>query len=248
MATLGVVVWSFDGMGRLGACLESVAWADRVLLLHAGAGDPMVGREFPALSLRRLASWAPADDYATELDTDWVLYLWGDERVDDALAEELRALKNRGLADAGRGYAVSVRSLILNRWVDGGISGPNPVLRVGRGTDSPPGWWTKKFSAQRISRGFIEDRGTAEIAVAVERVQAQSDIWAARLAKIAGAPGALGTILAAARVKLRVLFANGVFAGGLAGIALAALASYAVLLSGAKAWEARYVTNRRSEG
>jgi len=243
MATVGVIVFSFDGMKYLPECLETVAWADRVLLLHAG-GDPAVGREFPALSIRRLSSWSEADMYLPEIGTDWVLWLWGDERVDPPLAEEIHALQSSGAAGGPKAYKIPVRSFILGSWADGGITGPSPSLRLFRRSDIRFGWWAKAVPAGRISRGAIEDRGTQELAAAVERVQALSDFWAAGLRSTPEPPSAIRTIVASIGVKTRMLLDNGLFARGIGGIALAGLASYSVLLSGAKFWEARHVRNR----
>jgi hypothetical protein len=243
MATVGVIVLSFDGMKQIPHSLESVAWADRVLLLHAG-GDPPVGREFPALSVRRLSSWSEAEDYVAEIGTDWVLWLWGDEQVDPLLAEEIRGLQSAPQADCPPAYKISVRSFILGRWVNGGIAGPSPSVRLFRGMHLPHGWWMSASAAGTLSRGSIEDRGTEDLSAAVDRVQSLSDFWTARLMKTSAPPGALRTILISIGVKMRVLFDNGFFARGLSGIALAGLASYSVLLSGAKFWEARHVKGR----
>src|ERR1041385_2237229 len=116
MATLGVAVFSFDGIKDLAPCLESVAWADRIVLLHLGADAPNVGaREMPALAVRRLDSWREADKYCAETGTDWLLYLWGDERLDAALARAPRGFRGRG-APAARGYAPGGRLFILHQW------------------------------------------------------------------------------------------------------------------------------------
>lgn len=243
MATIGVVVFSFDGMKQLPQCLETIAWADCVLLLHAG-GDPAVGREFPALSVRRFSSWGEAEGHLAEIGTDWVLWLWGDERVDRSLAEEIRGLLGRPKTDGPPAYEIPVRSFILGRWVNGGIGGPSPSLRLFRGMNLPFGWWTQASAAGTISRGSIEDRGTEDLSAAVDRVQSLSDFWSACLMKTADPPGALKTIFVSIGVKIRMLFDNGFFARGLGGIALAGLASYSVLLSGAKFWEARHVKGR----
>jgi hypothetical protein len=244
MATLGVAVFSFDGIKDLAPCLESVAWADRIVLLHLGAAVPNVGaREQPALAVRRLASWREADKYCAETGTDWLLYLWGDERLDAALARALREFRAAS-THAAEVYALRVRSLILNQWVEGGLSGPSPSARLARGKESPLAWWKKTREPHEIAEGWIEDYGTAELAHAVERAQALTDYWAARLIETAAPPGALETIFAAARVKIKMLLRSRLFAHGLAGIALAALASYGVLLSGAKLWEARHANGR----
>jgi len=244
MATLGVAVFSFDGIKDLGPCLESVAWADRIVLLHLGSAAPNVGaRELPALAVRRLASWREADKYCAETGTDWMLYLWGDERLDAALARALREFRAAPAQAAGV-YALRVRSLILNQWVEGGVSGPSPSARLARGKENPLGWWKKARDAREIADGWIEDYGTADLAQAVERVQALSDYWAARLIETTAPPGALKTILIAARGKIKMLLRSRFFGRGLAGVALAALASYGVLLSGAKLWEARHANGR----
>ena len=244
MATLGVAVFSFDGIKDLAPCLESVAWADRIVLLHLGSAAPNVGaRELPALAVRRLASWREADKYCAETGTDWMLYLWGDERLDAALARALREFRGAPAQDAGV-YALHIRSLILDRWVEGGLSGPSPSTRLARGKENPLGWWKKTRDACEIADGWIEDHGTADLAHAVERVQALSDYWAARLIETVRPPGALKTILVAARVKIKMLLRSRLFGRGLAGIAAAALASYGVLLSGAKLWEGRHANGR----
>ncbi len=240
MATVGVAVFSLDGAEDLASCLESVAWADRIVLLHLGAVAPdLGGRELPALSVRRLASWSEAERHCADMGTDWILYLWGGERLDAALAHALGEFRAASAPAAGV-YTLRARSFILNRWVEGGLSGPSPSARLVYGKENPTGWWREARPAGAVSEGWIEDRGTAELAAAVERVQALSDFWTACLMETSTPPGALGTILAAVRVKLKMLFRAGVFGRGLAGIALAALASYGVLLSGAKLWEARH--------
>jgi hypothetical protein len=246
MATVGVVILSYDGMKYLAQCLESVAWADRVLLLHTGR-DPEVGREYPGLTVRRLASWSEFDRSAADIGTDWVLCLWGDERLDDVLAGELQALKSAGPFDSRRAAAIPLRSYILNQWVEGGLGGPSPSIRLARGAAALPGWWPKAAGADHVFHGWIEDRGTAELSTAVDRAQALSDFWATRLKMLAQPPSALKSIVAALVVKVRMLLRSRFGARGLGGVALAALASYSVLLSGAKVWEARHVKPRPAD-
>ncbi|HEY1267259.1 MAG TPA: hypothetical protein VGH16_08385 [Candidatus Binatia bacterium] len=243
MGTFGVAVFSFDGIKDVASSLESAAWADRILLLHLGTDAPSVGsRELPALAVRRLASWSEAEKHCEEIGTDWVLYLWGGERLDAGVVRALREF--RGTPEPGGVYTLRIRSLILNEWVEGGLSGPSPSPRLARGKENPLGWWLKRPPAGEVGEGWIEDHGTAELALAVERAQALSDYWAARLIQTSAPPSALATIFAAAGVKLRMLLRGGIFGHGLAGIALAALAGYSVLLSGAKLWEARHANGR----
>src|SRR5258705_1332676 len=97
MPAFAVVVLSQHGTKHLAECLKSVAWADEILLLHSGGGAPALGEsEFSGLVVRALAAPADAEKYSAEIRSDWVLHLWGDERVDARLAAELHALLRGG--------------------------------------------------------------------------------------------------------------------------------------------------------
>ncbi|HEY3303565.1 MAG TPA: hypothetical protein VGL70_08550 [Candidatus Binatia bacterium] len=242
MPTLGVVVLSLGRTEHLAECLRSVAWADKVLLVQAGGGEPEIGSsEWPSLRIQSVASPADADKHLAEIGTDWVLQLWAEERLEAELAETLQALC-RGESRNGSGsYRIAVRSHILGAWVEGSVSGPSPAVRLSRNIEALRlGWWIEARSAETLVRGCIRDYGCSELARAVERVQELSDFWAARLQGAASAPGALGAALGSLKVFFKMLLLNRFFSRGIAGVALSALASYAVLLSGAKLWEAKH--------
>ena len=240
MPTFAVVVLSQQGARHLAGCLQSVAWADEILLLHAGGGAPALeGGEFPALRAHALAAPSDVEKYSAEIRSDWVLLLWGDERVDGRLAAELQALRRGGPPNPA-GYRIRVRSRILGEWIEGSVSGPSPAVRLGRNAkEIPLGWWEKENPASDIAGGWIEDYGCADLGDAVERVQEISRFWAGRLLETAAAPGPGKAVFHSLGVFWKMLFSNRFFARGLAGTTLPALASYAVLLSGAKLWEAR---------
>ncbi len=240
MPAFAVVVLSQQGTKHLAECLKSVAWADEILLLHSGGGAPALGEsEFPGLVVRALAAPADAEKYSAEIRSDWVLHLWGDERVDARLAAELQALRRGGPPNPA-GYRIRVRSYILGEWIEGSVSGPSPALRLaGKAQEFPSGWWEKEDNSLNLAGGWIEDYGCSDLGDAVERVQEVSRFWAGRLLQAAPAPGAGEAVFASLGVFLKMFFFHRFFARGLAGITLSALASYAVLLSGAKLWEAR---------
>src|SRR3989338_6269775 len=127
MLTLGVVILSLPGMKHLTQSLESVKWADAITVLHAGAGEPSIGGNyFPSMRLRKIASLRELGDPSWEIGTDWVLHLWGVERVENELGEELRALRRRESCRGPRGYRIPVRSPLVGRWVKGSLLGPSP--------------------------------------------------------------------------------------------------------------------------
>jgi hypothetical protein len=241
MLTFGAVVFSLRDMTHLAQCLQSVAWADEILLLHAGDTPEIGGGEFPALRIRGIRSLAEAKNHFGEIETDWVLQLWAEERVDEDLARMLRALCQDRSPNASE-YRIAVRSLILGEWVEGSLSGPSPAVRLSRKIQAIPfGWWAQGRSAPALARGWIEDYGCSELGRAVERVQDLSDFWAEHLREVDSPPGPMTAVLCSLKIFFKMLFHNRIFSRGLSGIALSALASYAVLLSGAKAWEAGHV-------
>ncbi|HEY2989798.1 MAG TPA: hypothetical protein VGL11_18905 [Candidatus Binatia bacterium] len=240
MPTLGVVVFSLPGMKNPRECLQSVAWADRVLLVETGDPAAITAGEFPSLRIHHADSPAQAQTYLKDVGTDWVLQLWAEERLEPALTEELRQLCRDGSLNTPASYRIAIRSYILGAWAAGSLSGPGPALRFSRdGQRIRLGWWTEQERAPILGRGWIGDYGCSDLSRAVAGVQELSDFWADSLRRQVAPPGALKTALCSLTVFIKMLAAN--FARGIAGVTLSALASYAVLLSGAKLWEARHV-------
>lgn len=241
-------------MKHLAECLESVKWADVVTVLHAGEGEPLIGiNPFSSLTLRKIAFAQEWDGLAQEVKTDWILHLWGEERLEGELQEELRALCQRELSQAPMAYRVPVRSHLLGRWVEGSLLGPSPALRLSRKVgETPFGWWNVTASKVRESpmlpRGWINDCTAAVLKDGVDLIQRVSGLWAERLRTKGQEPGPISMVLGPFQVFLTMLFKNGIFSYGFAGLTLSTLAAYAVLLTGAKAWEARNVRGRERVG
>jgi hypothetical protein len=248
MPTLGVVVLSPGKSKHLAECLQSAAWADEVLLVHAGGGEPEIGAgELPSLRIREVATLADAEKFFAEIGSDWVLQLWAEEVLEAGLADELRALRRGAAGDGPQSYRIGIRSRIFGKWIEGSVTGHSPALRLTRRSAAIPlGWWAAAAGpAEGRARGCILDYGCSELARAVERVQELSDIWAAHLGRAARPPGAMRAVVASFEVFFKMLVVDRLLARGLAGLTLSALASYAVLLSGAKLWEAKNVGAKR---
>ncbi len=241
-------------MKHLAECLESVKWADAVTVLHAGEGEPSIGMSpLSSLTLRKIAFAQESEELCQEARTDWILHLWGEERLEGELQEELRALCRKELPQAPMAYRVPVRSHLLGRWVEGSLLGPSPALRLSRKVgETPFGWWNATASKVRESptlpRGWISDRTAVVLKDGVDLIQRVSGLWAERLRTKGQEPGPISMVLGPFQVFLTMLFKNGIFSHGFAGLTLSTLAAYATLLAGAKAWEARNVREREKVG
>jgi len=229
MATLGVVVYSLSAMTHLARCLDSVQWANRVCVypLNApGVGESIVGR-FPA---------------GLEMDTDWVLHLWGDERVESGLAAELKRLCQDRLEASPSLYDVPIRSHLLGRWVEGSLWSPAPSPRLHRRVrDFPAHWWERQHGDRQDGagslQGWISDYSCTDLQTAIERINVVSSLCAERLRSQGEMPGRGSIALYPARVLLRLLFMKGLFFHGMGGMSLSLLAAYATLLTAMKSRE-----------
>lgn len=254
MSTLGVIVLSLPGMKRLNESLESVRWADAVVVLHAGEEAPEITAALPSRSVVRRVDFAQAPKLPVEeIRTDWVVRLWGEERIEPELQEELRALCRLDLATAKPSYRVHLRTRLLNHWVEGSLWEPSPAPRVTRAADGiASGWWSERGRQDDQGlgrlRGRIGDYCALELRDGVERINRVSSLWAEDMQRRSSWPGAASIVLFSLRVFLKLLFRNRLFARGLPGLTLSTLAAYATLLSGAKVWEARNAARRKASG
>jgi glycosyltransferase involved in cell wall biosynthesis len=132
--SLSVVIITKNEAAHIADCLDSVAFADEIIVLDSGSTDATcelaralgarveVNAEWPGFGLQK--------NRALDLATgDWVLSLDADERVPPELAEEIQ----RVLADpAADGYRVARLSNFCGRWMRHSGWWPDHVLRLFR--------------------------------------------------------------------------------------------------------------------
>lgn len=134
MAKLSVIVITKNESANIRACLESVAWADEIIVVDSAStdGTQEIAREFtPQVHVH--ADWPGfgaqknrALDYASK---DWVLSLDADERVTPELRAEIEAVLLDALAD---GYEIPRLSSFCGRFMRHSGWHPDYVLRLFR--------------------------------------------------------------------------------------------------------------------
>src|SRR5262249_29450757 len=139
VASLSVAIVVLNEEERLRACLESVVWADEIVVVDAGSSDKTVAiaREFTDRVLfRAWDGYGGQKNFALEqCHGDWVLSLDADERVTDALRKEIQSVLRREREAIG--VYLPRRNLFQGRWVRHGGLYPDWQLRLfrrGRGT------------------------------------------------------------------------------------------------------------------
>src|SRR5512135_1056383 len=120
MGSLSVIIITKNEAADIRACLESVAWADEIIVVDSGSTDDTVAicKEFGAQV--HVHDWPGfgvqknrALGYATK---DWVLSLDADERVTPELRDEIETVlrAKRNMSDA---YLVSRLSSFCGRFM-----------------------------------------------------------------------------------------------------------------------------------
>lgn len=142
MASLSVAVVTLNEEERIRACLESVVWADEIVVVDSGSSDKTVqiAREFTdRVVFHPWAGYGTQKNFAAgQCRGDWLLSLDADERVSDALREEIPST----LASEPRqvGFLVPRQNFFAGRWVRHGGWYPDYQLRLfrrGRGAFRP---------------------------------------------------------------------------------------------------------------
>jgi glycosyltransferase involved in cell wall biosynthesis len=118
-APLTVTIITLNEAANIDACLESVRWADEVLVVDSGSkdGTPDRARARGARVLARdWPGYAAQKNFAAEQAThDWILSVDADERVTPALAEEIQ--RTLSTAPSAAGYRVPRVTFHLGRWI-----------------------------------------------------------------------------------------------------------------------------------
>jgi len=134
---ISVAIITLNEEANIRRCLESVRWADEIVLVDSGSTDDTlkICKEYGCLVFNHeWEGYARQKNFAIGMVTgDWVLSLDADEEVPPELAMEIRsALK--GDSDA---YSMPRSNLFLGRWMRHGGWYPDRQLRLfKRGTGS----------------------------------------------------------------------------------------------------------------
>lgn len=242
---LSAVVITKDEEERVRACLESVAWADEVVVVDAESTDKtaQIAREFTDhVYVRPWPGFAAQKNFGLEQATgDWTLSVDADEEVSRELREEIEAvLAASGAACAG--YRIPRRNLFWGRWVRYGGLYPDWQLRLfrrGRG----------RFVARAVHESVEVEGEVGRLQAAlvhrsyrdVADFLARADRYSTLAAEEwlgSGRPARLSDlVLRPAGRFLSMYVVHAGFLDGWRGFLLAALYAYYVLIRSAKVWE-----------
>ncbi|MBN1807530.1 MAG: glycosyltransferase family 2 protein [Planctomycetes bacterium] len=130
---ISVTVVTLNEEKNIGPCLESVAWADEVIVLDSGSTDRTVAiaREHTdKVHVEEWRGYGGQKNRAVELASGpWVLSLDADERVSPDLAEEIRRAAENKSAVA---YQIRRKNYYRGQWIRHGGWWPDWTTRLFR--------------------------------------------------------------------------------------------------------------------
>ena len=137
-AELTAVVLTKNEERNVASCLETLRWANRLLVLDSFSQDATVAlaREAGALVHQSpFVNWPVQRNLGLQLaETPWVLFVDADERVSPKLAEEIRRALNANQEERGSeppvGYWIPRRNYIFGHWVRHAGWSPDYQLRL----------------------------------------------------------------------------------------------------------------------
>jgi glycosyltransferase involved in cell wall biosynthesis len=128
---LTVAIIAKDAAGQIGACLDSVRFADEVLVVDSGSTDATVAlatRAGARVVEHEWLGFGRQKQFAVQhAKHDWVLCLDVDERVTEALAASIGATL---AAPRGHAFRLARRNRFLGVWLAHGEGYPDWTLRL----------------------------------------------------------------------------------------------------------------------
>ena len=241
---LTVTVITRDESAHIAAALESVAWADEIIVVDSGSTDDTVAiarRYATRVEQRDWPGYSEQKNYAAGIaSNDWILSLDADERVTPQLAAEIRqALTSE---PAVRGYRVPRVTWYLGRWIRSTDWYPDYQLRL---YDRRAGTWNGRRvhesvtlqGAPALLRHELQHyayRDLAEHLATIDRYTTlAAEQWLAEGRRTNGFELLIHPRLA----FLRNYLLRGGFRDGAAGLLVSRMNSYYVFLKLAKLWE-----------
>ncbi|MBI5892853.1 MAG: glycosyltransferase family 2 protein [Deltaproteobacteria bacterium] len=118
MQKISVTIIALNEEENISACLESVKWADEILVSDSGSADKTVQicKEYGAKVF--IDEWhgfgRQKNLIASRAKNNWILNIDADERITPDLKKEIESVLNRGCCE---GYNIPRKNFFGNKWI-----------------------------------------------------------------------------------------------------------------------------------
>jgi glycosyltransferase involved in cell wall biosynthesis len=241
---LTVTVIARNEAANIAAALESVAWADEIVVVDAESTDETVAiaRRFTGRVVTRAWSgYVDQKNHAAGLAShDWILSLDADERAMPGLEKEVRA----ALAGdpAAHGHRMPRLAFYLGRWIRTTDWYPDQQLRL---YDRRHGRWVGRHVHESVDvtgavgtlRSGLQHFPYRDIAHHVQTIDRYTTLAARQMAEGGRRARLLDIVVRPPLAFLRNYVVRGGFRDAGPGLVVSLLNSYYVMLKFAKLWE-----------
>jgi glycosyltransferase involved in cell wall biosynthesis len=230
---------------HVAAALESLAWADEIVVVDSGSSDRTVEIARRYTDRVVIADWpgyaAQKNRAAAEASHDWVFSLDADERVTPELAASIAAVCERG-PGGEEGFRVARRAWYLDRWVRHSGWYPDWQVRLyDRRRARFEGEWVHESVRVRGEVGTLDGdllHYTVEsLSDHHRRIDRYTSLAAEALAARGARPSLARAVAQPAATFLKTYLLRQGFRDGPPGLAIAGFAAYYVFLRQMKLWE-----------
>jgi glycosyltransferase involved in cell wall biosynthesis len=244
LPSVSVTIITLNEAEHIAAAIDSVAWADEVIVVDSGSSDETVAiarARGARVDVRAWPGWVDQKNYAAMLARhDWIVSLDADERVSPGLAAEIQALLRR--EPPLHASRMPRATFHLGRWIRTTDFYPDYQTRLydrrrakwhGRHVhesvkvDGPSGQLTKEL--EHYSYRNLSDH--------LDRINAYSTLAARQMYESGRRANALHLLFHPPAAFLRNYILRRGFLDGTVGLTLSIVNAYSVFLKFAKLWE-----------
>jgi glycosyltransferase involved in cell wall biosynthesis len=243
---LSVTVITRNEAAGIGEALQSVAWADELIVVDSGSTDDtalVARRHTDRVFVREWPGYVAQKNYAASIAShDWILSLDADERVTPALAGEIKSVLAGSPSHTG--YRMPRVTWHLGRWIRTTDWYPDYQLRL---YDRRAAEWTGGYVHESVAlrgpagrlRGELQHFAYRDIADHLETIDRYTTYAARQLQETGRHAGLLDLAVHPPLAFLRNYLLRGGIRDGVPGFVISAMNAYYVFLKFAKLWEMR---------
>ena len=244
MPRLSVVVITRNEAANIRAALESVRWADELVVVDSGSTDDTlrIARGIAdRVTAHEWQGYGAQKNHAAGLAAhDWILSLDADERVSPALAREIRSLLDA--EPAARGYRCPRVTRYLGRWIRSTDWYPDLQLRL---YDRRAARWSDRLVHESVAidgavgrlRGELEHHAYRDVSHHLQTIDRYTTLAARQMRREGRRAGWIDLAVRPPAAFVRNYVLRGGMRDGALGLVVSLLNAGYVFLKFAKLWE-----------
>lgn len=249
MSRLSVAIITYNEEEEIKDCLESVKWADEIVVVDSFSTDKTVDicRQYTnKVFQHEWSGYSNQKNYAINVTTNpWILILDADERVSERLTKEIKEILDKDLGIDG--YYIPRKSYFLGRWIRYGGWYPDYSIRLFR-KDKGRFEQREVHESVRINgktaklKNHLEHYTYRNLSEYIQRMDRYSTLAAMEMVGEGRRSGPRNILFRPILTFFRMYILKQGFREGIYGLLLAVLYSYYTFLKYVKLWEMRKIS------